>query len=349
MKIIQGDCLEVLRTLPDQHVQMCVTSPPYWGLRDYGVEGQAGLEKTPEEYVSKMVEVFREVRRVLLDDGSLWLNLGDSFAHDRTKQVPYSNVNGNRSAGLTSRIPLGLKAKDLVGIPWMVAFALRADGWYLRSDIIWNKKNCMPESVTDRPTRSHEYIFLLTKSARYYYDAEIIKERGVFAGPNGAGTQNSTTGQGFARRSPEQEKERQDKQRGHSRRHAGFNDRWDAMTKEQQTGVMRNKRDVWTVATHPYHESHFATFPPDLIKPCVLAGSKPGDIVLDPFCGSGTSGVVALNYGRDFLGIELNTEYVKMAENRIKQEAGNGNMESMFVMPVPPAGEGVKSQPGKEK
>jgi DNA modification methylase len=275
-----------LRELPDRCVQACITSPPYWGLRDYGVDGQIGLEKTPEEYCEKMASVFREVHRVLRDDGTLWLNLGDCYASawacnrrnmigqdspkpiERSKRIPRGK---GRWGGGNNGVE-GLKEKDLVGIPWRVAFALQSDGWYLRSDIIWSKPNPMPESVKDRPTRAHEYVFLMSKSARYYYDAEAIRESATYAGPNGS--QHSPYSQGFTRRSPEQERARQDKQRGHGRRHAGFNDRWDKMSKEEQGALGRNKRTVWEIATQPYPEAHFATFPEAVAQPCIMAGTS---------------------------------------------------------------------------
>jgi DNA modification methylase len=290
LRLIQGDALTVLQTLPTESVHCVVTSPPYWGLRDYGTPGQLGLEATPEEYVVKMVAVFREVKRVLRKDGTLWLNMGDSYA----SSPPGNTTEGVSAAstlhgvnGATGRyretlsqsvqtkrntVVGGLKPKDLVGIPWRLAFALQADGWYLRCDIIWSKPNPMPESVTDRPTKAHEYVFLLSKSARYYYDAEAIREPATYAGPNGH--QLSPYGQGFSRRSPEEEALRQDKQRGHGRRHAGFSDRWDAMSKTEQGALGRNKRSVWEIATQPYPEAHFATFPEALVKPCILAGTS---------------------------------------------------------------------------
>jgi DNA modification methylase len=319
-KILQGDCLEVLKTLPDNSIHCTITSPPYWGLRNYVVNGQLGLEKTPQEYVTKMVEVFREVKRVLCDDGTLWLNLGDSYhgswgnsgkrpeldgteSTQREKNCDYISRGGwdNRRERPPSSYKIeGLKPKDLVGIPWMTAFALRADGWYLRSDIIWNKKNCMPESCTDRPTKSHEYIFLLSKSANYYYDSEAIKE------PN----QDSYNGK---RGTTETRKKMQSAMRD-------FSDK-ESMHKYSTEG--RNKRDVWTIATMPYKGAHFATFPLELIKPCVLAGCPEGGTILDPFGGSGTTGVVAKALKRNSILIELNPKYCKMAEKRI-----NGN--SMF-------------------
>lgn len=323
--IYHGDCLTVLRErFADESVQCCVTSPPYWGLRDYGVEGQLGLEKTPDEYVAKMVAVFREVRRVLKDDGTLWINLGDSYA----SVGKWGGSSGGKNdaakksgAYIRERKDWGdLKSKDMVGIPWMVAFALRADGWYLRSDIIWHKPNPMPESVTDRPTKAHEYLFLLTKSERYYYDHEAIKEPAIYAkearydpGTNGLGGGDRKTGKTtrmFAGT---------DKQRGHGRRHDGFNDRWDQMTKVEQCSGLRNKRSVWTVATQPYSEAHFATFPPKLIEPCILAGCPSGGLVLDPFAGSGTTIEVSQQLGRQGVGIDLNPDYFELANKRTAQ------------------------------
>jgi len=285
-----GDIRAVLAMKPDQSVQCVVTSPPYWALRDYGVDGQIGQEATPSEYVAAVVDAFREVWRVLADDGTLWLNLGDTFARD----------------------------KNLIGIPWRVAFALQADGWYLRSDIIWAKPNPMPESVTDRPTRSHEYVFLLTKQPRYYYDGSAIREepksQGPLKVPAGWDTHSGSRGR-FHRDG------RADKQRGHSRRHEGFNVRWDAMSRAEQQARGANKRTVWTIATRPFPDAHFATFPEALVEPCILAGSREGDTVLDPFAGSGTVGVVALRHNRRFVGIELNPMYAEMASRRIVSDA----------------------------
>jgi DNA modification methylase len=341
LTIICGDALTELRKLPEESVQCCVTSPPYWGLRNYGHPDQIGQEATPEEYVENLRRVFAEVRRVLRKDGTCWLNLGDSFFGSwgnysgqnrgngkqreiaNGSQVPNHAYDGEE----TMRPPTSgkhptLKPKDLCMIPARVALALQADGWWLRSDIIWAKQNCMPESVTDRPTRSHEYLFLLTKSERYHYDHEAIKEPCIYdTGAPGTSTADRKARAAGNKLLPTAERNgiraaNPDKQRGHSRRHDGFNDRWDKMEKAEQCSGMRNKRDVWTVAPANYPESHFATFPPDLIKPCILAGSKPGDVVLDPFAGSGTTGMVALELGRKALLIELNPDYVKLIEKR---------------------------------
>jgi site-specific DNA-methyltransferase (adenine-specific) len=311
-RILTGDCLSILPTLPDHSVNCCVTSPPYFGLRDYGHDGQIGLESTPDEYVSKMVQVFREVRRVLRDDGTLWLNLGDSYAAQRGgSPMPAETLaggisghgdkvakRGRESAYLPHRnaASLGLKHKDLIGIPWRVAFALQADGWYLRQDIIWHKPNPMPESVTDRCTKAHEYIFLLSKSERYYYDADAVKEESV-------GEWNSKKGfGGDVKKSAGDPKLRT---QGHGTFHSD----------EIQTG--RNRRSVWTVNTKPFGGAHFATFPTELILPCVLAGCPAGGTVLDPFNGAGTSGLVALSNGRNYVGIELNPEYVALSMERM--------------------------------
>jgi len=331
LQIINADSIAGLGQLPDSSVQCCVTSPPYWGLRSYLPAGhplkamEIGTEKTPQEFAAKLVAVFAEVWRVLKPDATLWLNLGDGYSNAGTRQGDaggeiVDGVNAHRKfyKGRTE----GLKNKDLVGIPWRVAFALQEAGWYLRSDIIWAKPNCMPESVTDRPTRSHEYLFLLTKSQRYYYDAEAIKEACSEStverlSQDVANQTGSTSGNGGAKTNGNMKAVgRIEEQRGHSRRHDGFNDRWDAMAKSEQCTGMRNKRDVWTVSPASYPDSHFATFPPELIKPCILAGSKPGDVVLDPFGGSGTTGEVALELGRRAVLIELNPEYIPLIETR---------------------------------
>jgi DNA modification methylase len=285
VSILHGDCREVLRGLPDASVQVCVTSPPYWGLRDYGVAGQIGLEPTPELYVEALVGVFREVRRVLRDDGTLWLNLGDSYAQTRTG----SWVNSHPS----------LKPKDLSGIPWRVAFALQADGWWLRSDIIWAKPNPMPESVRDRPTKAHEYVFMLSKRDHYCYNAEAIAEPAKDWTPNNGGPGRVKCGKKWGASN------------GHPP-HRGFKN-----LDYSERG--RNKRSVWTIATTPYSEAHFAVMPQALVEPCILAGSQYGDAVLDPFSGASTVGLVALKHGRRFVGVELNAAYVEMSERRLRE------------------------------
>lgn len=316
-----GDCLDVLRDMPDASVQTCVTSPPYWGLRDYGVAGQLGLEDTPEQYVERLVDVFREVRRVLRDDGTLWLNIGDSYAGSgmtggtNSKEGSAGRMarmfNGNRREG--SRMPDGLKSKDLVGIPWRVAFALQADGWYLRSDIIWAKPNPMPESVTDRPTKAHEYIFLLSKSERYFWDQDAVREASVPSSVEHGrryGEMDSISVKGNPHRA-----DGGGSVRG---KHCGV-----APGRES-----RNIRSVWTITTQPFPDAHFAVYPPKLIEPCILAGSPEGGTVLDPFTGSGTTGLVALRASRRFIGIELNPEYAEMARRRIYGDAPLLNRET---------------------
>jgi DNA modification methylase len=370
-RVIVADVTEGLASLPDASVQCVITSPPYWGLRDYGtatwdggdagcdhqtangralrapngltggtatvdaatiykakcgkcgatrIDSQLGLEPTPEAYVERMVEVFRHVRRVLRDDGTVWLNLGDSYASTApgTRNGSGTGLNAKpeqiaqRADWRESGLPL--KPKDLVGIPWRVAFALQADGWYLRSDIIWAKPNPMPESVTDRPTKAHEYLFLLTKSARYYFDADAVRE------PNEHPFRTGTN-------------PRHDAIRSLNGRDRGRMD--DSPIDSNPAG--RNIRTVWNIATEPFPGAHFATFPKKLVEPCVKAGSAPGDTILDPFCGSGTTGLVALRHQRDFIGIELNPTYAEMARNRIRDDGPLFNIED----------EGVSTSPGE--
>lgn len=296
-----------MQEIPDRTINTCITSPPYFGLRDYGVDGQIGLEPTPEEFVSKLVEVFREVRRVLRDDGTLWLNLGDSYAANRTYQVPSTKGGPKHSesqaaGGKGSVVPKGLKPKDLIGIPWRVAFALQADGWYLRSDIIWHKPNPMPESVTDRPTKAHEYLFLLAKSERYYFDSEAFKERATSETPAGNKTHKYTDAY-----------ERSDSEEHRTK--AGL------LALAGREWETRNRRTVWTVPAQPFRGAHFATFPPALVEPCVLAGCPIDGTVLDPFNGAGTTGLVALRNQRNYIGCELNPEYAAMAKARITESA----------------------------
>lgn len=339
---LQGDCRNILPTLPEKSFNCCVTSPPYYALRDYGVAGQIGLEQSPQQYVDQIVSVFMEVHRVLRDDGTLWLNLGDSYANDEnfggyTGGKHASGLHGNTKVGRLKRTT-GLKSKDLIGIPWRVAFALQEKGWYLRSDIIWHKPNPMPESVQDRPTRSHEYIFLLSKSQQYYYDSDAIKERATCFENRPPGIVRDRL---FDCDSKEKvlrpnKKRGIDKQRGHSRRHAGFNDRWDAMEKSEQCSGYRNKRDVWTVATKPFPEAHFATFPPELIAPCILAGCPEGGNVIDPFAGSGTTGEVCERLGRNATLIELNPQYIEMITRRTSQ-GGVFSARSDVICMVKPA------------
>jgi DNA modification methylase len=295
-----GDCLDVLASMPDGCARCCVTSPPYWGLRDYGVDGQLGLESTPEEYVANMVAVFREVRRVLADDATAWVNLGDSYVaggeratgrNDTDRETP-GGRGGSFRGGERRKTGQrgGLKPKNLVGIPWRVAFALQADGWWLRQDIIWHKPNPMPESVTDRCTKAHEYVFLLAKAERYFYNAEAIKERGA-----GGGRFNGAPG-------------------GQPCPDRGDNARQDMTPTEN-----RNKRSVWTVTPEPFPEAHFATYPPKLIEPCILAGSEVGDLIIDPFNGAGTTGLVSVKHGRRYVGPDLNPAYADIARRRIAE------------------------------
>ena len=303
-RVIFGDCRDTMRDLKAQgvRVQCCVTSPPYYGLRDYGHPGQIGLEKTPAEYVAALVEVFDGVRELLADDGVLWLNLGDSYAAGGMgagsgKQLTNRGTAAGGHMDKPRKAPEGLKPKDLVGIPWRVAFALQAAGWYLRQDIIWHKPNSMPESVTDRCTKAHEYLFLLTKSERYFFDHVAIQE------PETMKPQNRLTP-----------------------RKANPDAKVHGMPEYRQQeggtgGGMRNRRSVWSVNTAPYGGAHFATFPPALIEPCILAGSRPGDVVLDPFMGSGTTAQVAQALGRQWIGCELNTEYAPLQQARTAQAA----------------------------
>jgi DNA modification methylase len=319
--IINGDCRDVLKTLPSGSVNCCVTSPPYFGLRDYGHAGQIGLEQTPDAYVAQLVAVFREVRRVLRDDGTLWLNLGDSYAANpgqrkETDKAGPKQLTKRGSTGSPSRDIAGLSAKNLIGIPWRVAFALQADGWYLRQDIIWSKPNPMPESVTDRCTKSHEYIFLLSKSARYYYDAEAIKEESVTDDPRRPyGSKGAWDLDGR----PEEQRPNGKLRAPANVKRGGFNGKTNEIPGREAFRSFtetRNKRDVWTVATQPYKGAHFATFPPALILPCILAGCPSGGTVLDCFGGSGTTGEVAAGNGRNAVIVELNPSYCTLATNR---------------------------------
>ena len=283
-ELLNGDCVAMLRTLKDNSVNCCVTSPPYFGLRDYGCDGQIGLEETPDQFIAKLVEVFREVKRVLTDDGTLWVNIGDSYA----------NANSN------------LKPKDLIGIPWMLAFALRADGWYLRQDIIWHKPNPMPESVKDRCTKAHEYIFLLSKSEKYFFDSEAMKERAK------TNARRPTLEERYAKGEPKR----------HGLAGAGA-------CKAGGWGVAddgtRNKRSVWSVPVKGYREAHFATYPPELIKPCILAGCPEGGVVLDPFGGSGTTAQVAIENRRNAILCELNPDYCEIIKRRL------GNIQPSLI------------------
>lgn len=298
-KIEFGDCRETMRRWAGEgvKVQTCVTSPPYFGLRDYGHDGQIGLEETPEQYIEAMVEVFGCVKNILTDDGTLWLNIGDSYSRQGGQANAQTMANWkdvHRTAIKASSGADGCKPKDLIGIPWMLAFALRADGWYLRQDIIWHKPNPMPESVTDRCTKAHEYIFLMSKSPKYYYDNEIIKDQVK----QDWGTRDRSDGKYHNEGSGLQP-------------HTGL----------EKSYEKSNKRSVWTVTTKPYEGAHFAVFPTDLIEPCILAGAPVGGVVLDPFMGSGTTAQVAQSLGRQYLGCELNPEYAPLQKKRLAQQS----------------------------
>jgi DNA modification methylase len=335
VRIIVGDALEQLRLLPDEGVHCCVTSPPYYGLRDYGVAGQIGLEPSPDEYIAALVAVFREVRRVLRKDGTLWLNIGDSYAaswpRSRRSTIGAGSLPNGKREARASRLGGDLKTKDLIGIPWMLAFALRADGWWLRQDIIWSKPNPMPESVTDRCTKAHEYLFLLSKSERYWFDAGAIKEPAGYDPTDTKFPDGWDTGPGGHGAFHRNGRERGRKSGNKSHKYVtAYNA---SGTEEYRTkgGLMgiaetayavRNKRSVWTVASEPFHEAHFATFPSALIEPCVLAGCPAGGTALDPFGGAGATGLVADRLGRDAILIELNPAYAVMAKRRINDDAG---------------------------
>lgn len=379
-KFIQGNSKEKLKLLPDKSVRCCVTSPPYFGLRDYGtatwegggvgcdhqgkpmrtkenvnkntgtgddvknkedkqffkhrcdkcgatrIDEQIGMEETPEQFIADLVEIFEEVKRILTDDGTLWVNIGDSYCGTGTGSgnQESSGLQGGKKTQIEAgkrpskaNLP-GLKPKDLIGIPWMLAFALRSAGWYLRQDIIWSKPNPMPESVTDRCTKAHEYIFLLSKSKTYFYDYEAIMQEGLNPKDD-------------KRRIAQQQKKNKSqpdvlrnglRARGSLRPNTGFNEKWDLMTKEEQAAGGANKRSVWTVATKPYTEAHFATFPPELITDCILAGSQEGDTVLDPFSGSGTTAMVSQKLNRNFYAIDLSQKYIDISDRRLDKELG---------------------------
>lgn len=345
VRILQGDCRDVLRTLADESVHCCVTSPPYFGLRDYGNAAQIGLEPTPAEFVAQLVEVFREVRRVLRDDGTLWLNLGDSYAGyhgNKNSVIPTSATNGwtngtNENERTSTANRNGLKSKDLIGIPWRVAFALQADGWYLRQDIIWHKPNPMPESVRDRCTKAHEYVFLLSKSERYFYDLAAMQEPATaehLAGNKShkaqtayeAGDERLRTKAGLTAYCERQRSKRDSFKRDDSKRAEVIpgqtvgTHRADRDESNYDTAT-RNKRSVWTIATKPFSEAHFATMAPELAETCIKAGCPDGGTVLDPFGGAGTTGLVADQLQRDAVLCELNPEYIAIARRRIAGDA----------------------------
>ena len=295
-KVYLGNAIDIIKTFPDESINCVVTSPPYYGLRDYGINGQIGLEETPEEYIERLVSLFREIGRCLKKDGTLWINIGDTYNGSKrgnTEIIKHKNV--AEQCDFVKKKWAGAKQKDLIGIPWLLAFALRADGWYLRQDIIWHKPNPMPEPANDRCVKSHEYIFLLSKSPVYYFDYEAIQEDAVsvddkpriFGAKNQVGTMRGDIGSVY------------------------------------QPRDKRNKRDVWSVNVKPNKESHFATYPEELIVPCILAGCPEKGVVLDPFMGSGTTGIVARKLNRNFVGCELNPDYYKMATTRIFNNGEN--------------------------
>jgi DNA modification methylase len=337
VRIINADVMEGLKQLPDESVHCCVTSPPYWGLRDYGVDGQIGLEATPALFVERMVEVFREVRRVLRSDGTCWVNLGDSYQCAKGQSGGVDPKQPARRHGLRPNdkaIP-GLKPKDLIGIPWRVAFALQADGWWLRGDHVWGKPNGMPESTEDRPSRAHEYVFMLTKSARYWYDFEAVRTAPKAStltrlAQDVDGQAGSVRANGGGKTNgPMKAVRRSDKQRGHTRRHAGFNDRWDAMERDEQLAEGANLRSIWWVPPAQYKEAHFAVMPDRVAEICIRAGCPIGGTLLDPFGGAGTTGVVGDRLGRSAVLIELNGDYAAMIERRVARdrlERGDGTM-----------------------
>ena len=311
-----GDSLEILKSMDDKSVDCCVTSPPYWALRNYDMDGQLGQESTPEEYVEKLVEILGEVHRVLKDEGTLWLNLGDSYVGTGAKGTHKDpknpkGRNGQQDKANNNKVA-GLKPKDMVGIPWRVAFALQEYGWWLRSDIIWHKPNPMPIPVNDRPTSCHEHIFLLSKSQKYYYDKDAILE--PLADPNKKDGPNCS---GFGGNKHAKNKDKT------------LNTAYSGLLYDATKLKGKNKRDVWTVSTSSYKEAHFAVYPPKLIEPCILAGCPDDGIVLDPFSGSGTTGVVAMNNGKNYIGIELNPEFAQLSHDRIKKEVPNTLVEFM--------------------
>lgn len=318
-RVICADVLAGLAEIEAGSVQTCVTSPPYYGLRDYGHADQIGREASPEEYVARLVDVFRAVRRVLREDGTLWLNLGDSYTGAANSGGSGKQDSEYRAVGLQNKRGAGLKSKDLIGIPWRVAFALQADGWFLRSDIVWAKPNPMPESVTDRPTKAHEYVFLLSLSARYQYDADAIAEPMLVAS-------SARYEYGFGGAKNEALTAAESEGNGGSRTHP---------IGTRQATESRNARTVWTIASEPCAEAHFAVMPETLARRCILAGAPPGALVLDPFTGSGTTGIAAVKEGRSFVGVELNPAYADLARERIGAVEALSSVEDMRRGQVP--------------
>ena len=326
--IINGNSLEVLKSLPDNSIDCCVTSPPYYALRDYGCDGQIGLEETPEKYIESLCDVFSEVRRVLTPEGTLWLNIGDSYNGNKVGNTEVvKNKKVSESNDFHKKLWGGAKPKDLIGIPWMLAFALRSQGWYLRQDIIWHKPNPMPESVTDRCTKSHEYIFLMSKSQKYYFDYEAIQEPCADQSRTNYACGNRTNGINKDRNDNDfGERSKNWKPRTKNCQYDGQKPNSFHLSRENgepdKEYYVRNKRDVWSVNVKPCSEAHFATYPFELIKPCILAGCPENGIVLDPFMGSGTTAIVARSLNRNYLGVELNPEYIKIAHKRLEKHLG---------------------------
>ncbi|MFA0999194.1 MULTISPECIES: DNA-methyltransferase [Pseudomonas syringae group] len=357
-QILVGDCIDMMRMLPNESVHACVTSPPYYGLRDYGVEGQIGLEETPAEFIARLVEVFREVRRVFRADGTIWVNMGETYAsiaggyapggsagkHDMVSQA----TRGAVLRGKRRSPPMGLKQKDLMGIPWRLAFALQDDGWYLRQDIIWHKPNPMPESTRDRCTKSHEYLFLLSKSPRYYYDQNAIKEPVALSSmvrmaqdleqQHGSDrVPGKANGPMKAVRSRRDSFKREDSKREQAIPGQTVGTHRPDRSDSDYPLDMRNKRSVWTVPTVGYRGAHFATFPPDLIRPCILAGAPRGGVVLDPFGGAGTTSLVSMQEGRRSIICELNPEYAALARARIDSAWLDGAAQMVVYRDSAPA------------
>ena len=326
--IINGNSLEVLKSLPDNSIDCCVTSPPYYALRDYGCDGQIGLEETPEKYIESLCDVFSEVRRVLTPEGTLWLNIGDSYNGNKVGNTEVvKNKKVSESNDFHKKLWGGAKPKDLIGVPWMLAFALRSQGWYLRQDIIWHKPNPMPESVTDRCTKSHEYIFLMSKSQKYYFDYEAIQEPCADQSRTNYACGNRTNGINKDRNDNDfGERSKNWKPRTKNCQYDGQKPNSFHLSRENgepdKEYYVRNKRDVWSVNVKPCSEAHFATYPFELIKPCILAGCPENGIVLDPFMGSGTTAIVARSLNRNYLGVELNPEYIKIAHKRLEKHLG---------------------------
>ena len=326
--IINGNSLEVLKSLPDNSIDCCVTSPPYYALRDYGCDGQIGLEETPEKYIESLCDVFSEVRRVLTPEGTLWLNIGDSYNGNKVGNTEVvKNKKVSESNDFHKKLWGGAKPKDLIGVPWMLAFSLRSQGWYLRQDIIWQKPNPMPESVTDRCTKSHEYIFLMSKSQKYYFDYEAIQEPCADQSRTNYACGNRTNGINKDRNDNDfGERSKNWKPRTKNCQYDGQKPNSFHLSRENgepdKEYYVRNKRDVWSVNVKPCSEAHFATYPFELIKPCILAGCPENGIVLDPFMGSGTTAIVARSLNRNYLGVELNPEYIKIAHKRLEKHLG---------------------------